>query len=70
MVDRVSRGQLCLVPVSFRTTLPRSGGYHLESWMRLRETVRLAQLLNIMAQVPSIWAKGYMLDKCMYRYLS
>ena len=59
-----------LGPVFFRTTLPRSGGYHLErGGMPLQDAVgvhcKRKQLLKIKTQVPSIWAKVCMFDDCV-----
>ena len=61
---------LLLGPVFFGTTLPCSGGYHLErGWMRymmrLGLTVKRVQLLNLKAQVLSLWAKWCMVDDCV-----
>ena len=55
-----------LGPVFFWTTLPCSGGYHLERvGIALHYAVGInrigAQLVKIKAQMSSIWAKGYML---------
>ena len=55
-----------LGPVFFRTALPCSGGYHLESGgMPLHNAVgincKIAQLLNIEAHMSSMLAKGCML---------
>ena len=53
-------------PVFFRTTLPCSGGYHMERrLMPLHDAVGInckkGQLLKIKALLSSIWAKGCIL---------
>ena len=63
---RIFMQTFLLGPVFFRTTLPCSGGYHLErGGMPLHEkgatTVKRAQLLNTKVQMSSIWDKGCML---------
>ena len=62
----------CLAgPVFFRTTVPCSGGYHLERGrMPLHDAVGInckngATILKIKALVSSIWAKECMFDDCM-----
>ena len=64
-----------LGPVFFRTTLPCSGGYHMErGGMPLHDVVGInckkVQLLKIKAQLSSIWAKGCILMTVCVFYLT
>ena len=62
VTELVSRGHFCSALYFCRTALPCSGGYHQERGvMRLRYTVKRAQLLNTNGQMSSIWANGCML---------
>ena len=61
--------------VFFRTTLPCSGGYHMErGGMPLHDAVGInckkGELLKIKAQVSSIWAKGCTLMTVCAFYLT
>ena len=59
-----------LDPVFFWIAAPFSGSHHPErDGMPLHDAVginvKMAQLLKIKRQMPSIWAKGCVLDDCM-----
>ena len=60
VTELVSRGHFCLVMCFFLTALSCSGGYHLDrGGMPLHDAV--GELLNIKAEMSSIWATGCML---------
>ena len=59
----------------FRTALPYSGGYHLDSGgmplhyavgINCKNAVKIKQLMKIKAKVESIWAKGCMFDERVF----